>query len=189
MKIVYLMLTILLFTCNSDNDSSDIEHHEKIENFQRFNELIKCKELPLRLNCTSISSNKEQDFSPYNIFIPKGYQVFEKICSEDNFLLICFSSIQDVKPPRLFSFSSKGGIIDSLQISSCFGSAVLESSGETYIDWDGHIEIIDTSKYFTYMKHGTEYIRGLDSIVTSSRIISITETGKFKLINKTSTKQ
>ncbi len=175
--LLFFLILIVIVSCNSRND--------KLTNFNKFCNQLESIKLPQKFTCSTYPEMANNDLRKFSKFIPQNFIAAGKIETIDGWHLILYHSKLDTLNSLLYSFSLTGNEIDrtSLHLSKCEVTTRLERSSNTVIGTDLSIVIIDSFKHFSFMEHGTEYIRSLDSVKVSKKYISIDDAGKFKKRN------
>jgi len=174
--IAFIIFIFSLSSCDSEK--------KRQEKFNEFCSSVNIIELPLTINCSFDSINNQTDTNYFRDFIPEGHAVIGQLKTDNNNVLFLFGSIGDIIYPSIFSFKANGELLDHLSLDSCKIETRIEAYYQTTISKNLNIKVTEDLKYFTYMGHGTEYIRGMDSSVRTTDIIEYTKDGSFNNIKR-----
>ncbi len=160
------MACLALTGCATDRDGD----------FRRFHNGLPELPLPLELRCGYIG-----DLAPGNGFAPEGYGVAGRIAGPPGFSIVLYQSEGEAANPVLYSYDTTGQLIDSmaLHFHPCIVSTRLEHASTAVISGNLTIRMTDSTSHFSYMKHGFEYIRNLDSVSVRQRAARINITGRM----------
>ncbi len=148
--------------------------------FKEFTTQINNVSLPIIISCRFQLTPKDQASIEFLRFVPKSYEVAAKFNADNEIQVLLFNSKLKSTGSRLYSFNAQGESIDSLQLSLCTSTARVDRMGSTVIDTNLFITITDTLKHYTYMQHGFEYIRNMDSVIHEIQILQVNDSGKFE---------
>jgi len=172
--IFYLISIVGLLGCNSKQKQK--------ENFNAFTNTIVEIKLPIAINCKVDLPGNKPDTNLFRNFIPIGFSEAAQLKVDSNTFLFVFSKTQPTSRLLLFTTDDYGNFIDSLNLISCNIKTRIEKQIAIKIDLDLEIEIERKTDYFSYMQHGTEYIRGLDSTKTKRTVYKLNTKGKLVLL-------
>ncbi len=164
--------------CQLNSPSSESDPVE----FQSFVSELPLVDLPLSVNCDA-ESTEPDDTIKQHAFIPANHHLVGRISAnkDTSSNLVLYTHNADNMFPCLFTFGPQGEKLDSLCLhDACAQETRIERHSQLKITEDLSVMVLDTSSYFSYMGHGSEYIRSIDSTAISETMFVIGDDGNFE---------
>ncbi len=177
----FFLLIGIILNCGSACQNNAPPAESDKEGFQSFVSRLRILELPLTLNCNAVVSKIDKE-SKHATFVPVNHHVIGNISAgQETAISLVLCAFGDGSAfPCLFSFGPEGQKLDSLCLhDACAKETRLERKSQLRITEEHFITITDTSGYFSYMGHGSEYIRSIDSTIISQTMFIVNEEGKI----------
>jgi len=187
MKLLTVVLISILFSYAVHQGENQVDEvssvRSKDENFPLFVKKIPAYDFPVGMSCDFERPAAEVNFEGYERYFPEGGRIIAKLRSNTDFRFVIFDFPCDYSCPTLFSYSKDGKRIDSLNLTpgQCSEDAGMIRKEWFKIDENIHVELIDTTHYFSYID-GTQ-VR--DSSIVHSRHYLNHNLGGFYLIHQT----
>ena len=181
-----IIIFVVLLSCSTNEASSVSDKSNSIHQstevdgkFLKLYDKLPELKLPYRIICGIEPSKKKGgvEYSP----IP-GFISMAKIAQNDNseYKMILGYYQSEIRYPYLFSFTSSGQKIDSVAIhnGNCDSDPWIAENCWSEIRSPNKVIMIDTTRYYFF----NDTIRSLDSTVVLMEEVSISRSGKFRII-------